>query len=53
MEFAKSNCYKLDLKYLHLEVQETDQSVLNKIENLDKNTNVKLLIKTCYQQNYQ
>ena len=45
IEFAKSNCYKLDLKYLHLEVQETDQSVLNKVENLDKKTNVKLLIK--------
>ena len=45
MEFAKSNCYKLDLKYLYLEVQETDQFVLRKIGNLDKKTNVKLLIK--------
>ena len=45
MEFAKSNCYKLDLKYLYLEVQETDQFVLSKIGNLDKKTNVKLLIK--------
>lgn len=45
MEFAKSNCYKLDLKYLYLEVQETDQLVLSKIGNLDKKTNVKLLIK--------
>lgn len=45
MEFAKSNCYKLDLKCLYLEVQETDQFVLSKIGNLDKKTNVKLLIK--------
>ena len=45
MEFAKSNCYKLDLKYLYLEVQETDQFVLSKIGNIDKKTNVKLLIK--------
>ena len=45
MEFAKPNCYKLDLKYLYLEVQETDQFVLSKIGNLDKKTNVKLLIK--------
>ena len=45
MEFGKSNCYKLDLKYPYLEVQETDQFVLSKIGNLDKKTNVKLLIK--------
>ena len=39
--------------YVHLEDKETDESVLNKIENLDKNINANFLIKKCYQRNHQ
>ena len=38
--------------YVHLEDKETDESVLNKIENLDKNFNGNFLIKKCYQRNH-
>ena len=33
----------------HLKVLQIDESVLNKIENLTKDNNTKLLIKECYQ----
>ena len=49
MWFVKSNCSK----DFHLNVEEIDESVLNKIENLYKDNNTKLLIKKCFEKNYQ
>ena len=43
----KLNWYKLD------QVKEIDESVLSKIENLNEDNHTKLLIKECYQRNYQ
>ena len=39
-------------KDFHLKVKEIDELVLNKIENLNKDNNTKLLIKECNQRNY-
>ena len=36
------------MQIFHLKVNEIDESVLNKIENLSKDNNPKLLIIDCY-----